>query len=213
MTTARIHNPRRIFGYRLLILILTCAFGAALVSARPLAAKTTPPLDAVYFTDLRSSPLSPLEIATLGLRPVTTVAALQVESENARMVVIDRALLPLVPPTWLAQQYRREVVIFGLNIPMVELARLGEYSGGVGGYLEDYGGRPFYADFYQLQCGSSQYGGSGSDYVHSTAYLIGVLQLAGNKTNCAARPTRAPTPPNPQPRPTVTATPLPRSGP
>jgi hypothetical protein len=121
--------------------LLICLFGADYALDHPQAA--TPdgePLNAVYFTDGYSAVLTVDRARALGMRPVATARALQDEGESADAIIIDRPMLRLVPPRWLAQQYRQGKLILGLNIPIAELARIAEYDGGVGGYLERFWG-------------------------------------------------------------------------
>ena len=157
--------------------LLICLFGADYALDHPQAA--TPdgePLNAVYFTDGYSAVLTVDRARALGMRPVATARALQDEGESADAIIIDRPMLRLVPPRWLAQQYRQGKLILGLNIPIAELARIAEYDGGVGGYLESFWGRPFYSYFYgRRECGI-YYSGSGSDAIYSKSVILGIAQ-------------------------------------
>ena len=161
--------------------LLTCLFGADYALDRPRAATSDgEPLNAVYFTDGYSALLTMERARALGMRTVATTRALRDEAETADAIIIDRPMLRLVPPQWLAQQYRQGRTIAGINIPIVELARIAEYERGVGGYLEGYGGRPFYAYFYdRRECGG-YYGGSGSDAIYGN--IDGFLSLVQQQT-------------------------------
>jgi hypothetical protein len=156
---------------------LTLLFGADYALDQPRAA--TPggePINAVYFTDGYSAVLTRERARAYGMRPVMTTRALRDEAESADAIIIDRAMLPFVPPQWLAQQYRQGKAIAGINIPIAELARIAEYEGGVGGYLDSYGGRSFYAYFYRRRECGGYYGGSGSDAIYSTRTFLSIVQ-------------------------------------
>lgn len=196
------------------VALLVVATGVDLAPGhRRLASADAGAINAVYLTAGRSPVLTGAVIRELGIRPVATFAALQAGAASADAIIIDRALLPRVESRWLAEQQRQGKLIVGLDIPIAELADRAEHAGGVGGYAQGYGGRPFYSYLYAIRCGEARYGGSGSDAIYSARVFLGLLHFAAEQVDCAARPTPTPATGPARPRPTVTAMPLPRSGP
>jgi hypothetical protein len=165
--------------------LLTCLFGADYALDHPRAATSGgEPINAVYFTDGYSAVLTVDRARALGMRPVATARKLQDEAERADAIIIERAMLPLVPPRWLAQQYRQGKTIAGINIPIAELARIAEYEGRVGGYLDSYGGRSFYAYFYRRRECGGYYGGSGSDAIYNVSTFLWLVQAKTAERRC-----------------------------
>jgi hypothetical protein len=166
--------------------LLSILFGTDYALDHPRAA--TPdgaPINAVYFTDGYSAVLTPERARALGMRPVATARALRDEAESADAIIIDRPMLSFVPPQWLTQQYRQGKTIAGINIPIAELARIAEYEGGVGGFLESYGGRSFYAYFYRRSGCGGYYGGGGSDAIYSTRTFLSIVQMKTAARRCS----------------------------
>ncbi len=137
-------------------------------------------INAVYFPGA-SPVIDPAQTSQVGIRIVSSAAALQAEAETADAVIIDRASMSAVSGDWLANQLRQGKLIVGLNIPIVELAQFAGYTTDAGRlerYLQDYGGRPFYSWFYQrTERSGVTRGGTGSEFIYSTEDFLGRLRI------------------------------------
>lgn len=176
----------------------------AALAARPSRGEAANAIDAVFFVAPQSSSLDPARVREAGIRVVTSAVALQAAAPAARVVMLDRAVVPLVSGDWLAGQCAQGKRIVGIDIPIIELPQLADFhpGSGLGNFLQEYGGRPFYSWFYQrTERSGVGRGGAGSDIIYSTDDFLGRLRSQGVGSQADYTPTRSPAEPPPPQRP------------
>jgi len=185
-----------------LTLLLTAMLAA--LALRPARADADDPINAVYFSG-PTPVIDRAELRAAGVRLVTTFAAFQSAATTADAIILDRETLPSVDRDWLAEQLRQSKLIVGLNIPIVEVAaytRFERYSPGLGNFLQDYGGQPFYSYVLQrTELSSVKRTGAGSDRIYSAKGFLGLLRFMTEQVTTDYTPTRSPSDPPLRPRP------------
>jgi hypothetical protein len=190
--------------FLLLTLLLAALIGHD--ATRPARVGADDTLNAVYLVRSPQAFLDAEKLHAAGVRLVTSAAELEAAAPSAQAIIIDRDALDTVDPAWLAAQYRQEKLIGGVNIPSLLLAERTGYlnpGSGVGGFLQDYGGRPFYAMFYEMtERSGTRRGGAVSDAIYSTEGFIGILRYATESSQAQRNPPQlAPGPARPRPSP------------
>lgn len=180
-----------------LVLILS-VFLAAMIGAtflRPTHAGADYTINAVYLAGA-SPVIDTSQTRQAGIRIVSTVDALQAEAATAHAVIIDQESMSAVSGEWLADQVQQGKLIVGLNIPIVELAAYVGYQsepGRLERYLQDYGGRPFYAWFYErTERSHVNRSGTGSDIIYSTEDFLARLRSKSVGSQTDYTPPRSP---------------------
>jgi hypothetical protein len=188
----------------LLGLLLAALLGYS--ATRPERAGADETISAVYLVRGLQRSLDADMLRAAGVRLVTSAEELAAAAPSAQAIIIDRDALDTVDPAWLATQYRQEKLIGGVNIPSLLLAEWIGYQNirpNVGGFLQDYGGRPFYFWFYDMteQSGVRR-GGASSDAFSSTEDFIGRLRYATESSQAQLNPPQyGPRPTRTRPRP------------
>lgn len=189
--------------FSLTFLLITMLAALAL---RPSRAEADNPINAVYFSG-PTPVIDRAELRAAGVRLVSSFAAFQSAATTADTVILDRESLPSVDRDWLAEQLRQSKLVVGLNVPIVEVAaytRFERYSPGLGNFLQDYGGQPFYSYVLQrTERSSVKRTGAGSDRIYSAKGFLGLLRFMTEQVTTDHTLTRSPSdPPLPtRPRP------------
>lgn len=174
----------------LLSLLLTAMIGYNV--AKPQSAQADYTINAVYLTSGTTPVLDLVAVRATGIRTVLTATEMQSAAATADVIVIDRAALAKVESAWLASQYRQGKLIAGINIPIAELAAWAGFKNeqaGIEGYLQNYGGSPFYSWFYNMteQSGVTR-GGTGSDLIYGTDDFLGRLRIESQNARAQLNP-------------------------